>query len=1307
MSGSQVQLGGTLIQSTSILASTYDMIFNLNNSGDFRVQDNGTDTMYINDTGYVGIGNTTPGVYKLNVTGSFIATDYFSGDGTLGATSTVSGLTFKDGLYVSGDVTSSSGSGDITAVGSMTTGDTFNSSSASDQWLGLGASAGRILFTSAATDKISFVGANVGIGTSSATALLTLASTSATESAPLGSELLSNSGWTLRTNWSGSWSTGFTHTTGSTSVLSNSLAATSGQYYLISYSNAGSTGGTFYIRFGGAQSNTYSGTTGSAKWGPRTISTGTFSVTPSTDFNGTLFISIKQITGEYSASYSIIDSGGNAVFDIRSSSSSLSNTFVGLDAGAYNTTGGTRNTGIGYQALSTNTTGYDNTAVGTRALQVNTYGYSNTAFGSGALINNTWGYQNNAMGFEAMYNATTSYDSNAQGYHALYNVTNGDENQGIGSYSLFTLTTGNQNTGVGSQTLYNANGSGNTGIGYLGGATITAGSYNTFIGYNAGFNGSQLATAVNSMALGYGAYTTASNQVVIGNSSVTQTLLNGKVGIGTTGPGYALDVQASSSPGYVAQIYNTSAAGSANGLLVNLGIANASRTSANKFIAFAGAGTVAGKIYGAASAVVYATTGADYGEYFLPEDKANKPGLGDIVSISEVKEQSVLKAVNPKKAIGVVSDTVGFLGNGPLCDIDDATCDADYEKTNVIVGLMGRVSTHVSTINGPISIGDALTSSSIPGVATKATTAGNIIGHALQNYTESDPNKIGKVVVYINPTWYDPTVYLTPAGDLQPITLIDTSTAPADTTTTDLTDITDAGSSVGIGTTGPSDLEVSGAIHVLETSDIVTTDDKIYNISGQLYWNGQKILTDATTATTVDNTNSAINVAEWYTVAKVETIITSETTPEATEITSSTTPDTTLTSDSTPITSETSPDTTILSDSTPIDSSSSPETVIVSETSPVTSETIITQISMGSGDVVALSGSLDENGSPTIRLANAYNDSGLLGVVTTASGEQNDSHAGKQLVITSGRVYVKIDPNSSDISSGDYVTSSQTEGFAIKSETSGKVLGIALENWTKGTDDSPTKDKIMILVNPTWYTPSLALDTTTSSSSTSGDVLSEMLSLRDELTAFADNLKDTLSAIGMSVSKDEKTGENKLTVDADMNVLGDVTVSDLNVTGNIQAGTVKIDTLENSIDTIGSSCYNSETDTLDSSLCKDQALKLQKSGSGNIDMFDGKVVMRPDGTIKVTGTIEAKKFAVNTKDTAAASAGKAVIPAGDTELEIKTSAINDNTLILVTPERPVAVGSKINSAKDGFVITLDKQEKTDLTVSWFLVEEKK
>ncbi|MGI5828398.1 MAG: site-specific integrase, partial [Patescibacteria group bacterium] len=58
-----------------------------------------------NTSGNVGIGTTNPGTYKLNVNGSLIATDYYSGDGTQGASTTTNGLVFKDGLYTSGSVT--------------------------------------------------------------------------------------------------------------------------------------------------------------------------------------------------------------------------------------------------------------------------------------------------------------------------------------------------------------------------------------------------------------------------------------------------------------------------------------------------------------------------------------------------------------------------------------------------------------------------------------------------------------------------------------------------------------------------------------------------------------------------------------------------------------------------------------------------------------------------------------------------------------------------------------------------------------------------------------------------------------------------------------------------------------------------------------------------------------------------------------------------------------------------------------------------------------------------------------------------
>jgi len=89
--------------------------------------------------------------------------------------------------------------------------------------------------------------------------------------------------------------------------------------------------------------------------------------------------------------------------------------------------------------------------------------------------------------------------------------------------------TGARNTVAGYDAGYAMTDTGNVAIGYSSGRTITSGRYNAFIGYNAGYSGSQLATAENSVAIGYNAYTTASNQIVLGNSSVTDVKTSGDI----------------------------------------------------------------------------------------------------------------------------------------------------------------------------------------------------------------------------------------------------------------------------------------------------------------------------------------------------------------------------------------------------------------------------------------------------------------------------------------------------------------------------------------------------------------------------------------------------------------------------------------------------------------------------------------------------------------------------------------------------------------------------------------------------------
>jgi hypothetical protein len=93
----------------------------------------------------------------------------------------------------------------------------------------------------------------------------------------------------------------------------------------------------------------------------------------------------------------------------------------------------------------------------------------------------------------------------------------------------------------------------NVGIGYSAGSSLNTSSLaNVFVGSNAGNNGSQAAAAQNSIGIGNGTYTTASNQAVIGNTNVNDVrLASGKIAQFTTTvasfPG-ALDLGAIATP---------------------------------------------------------------------------------------------------------------------------------------------------------------------------------------------------------------------------------------------------------------------------------------------------------------------------------------------------------------------------------------------------------------------------------------------------------------------------------------------------------------------------------------------------------------------------------------------------------------------------------------------------------------------------------------------------------------------------------------------------------------------------------------
>ena len=95
------------------------------------------------------------------------------------------------------------------------------------------------------------------------------------------------------------------------------------------------------------------------------------------------------------------------------------------------------------------------------------------------------------------------------------------------------------------------------------------------------------------------------------------------------------------------------------------------------------------------------------------------------------------------KIIGVVSSTT----------IDEST-------STRMIALAGRVPVKMSLENGPVQVGDPLTSASKPGYAMKATKTARVLGIALEAFDAKD-RKEGKILCFVNPhAWVNPADHL-------------------------------------------------------------------------------------------------------------------------------------------------------------------------------------------------------------------------------------------------------------------------------------------------------------------------------------------------------------------------------------------------------------------------------------------------------------------------------------------------------------------------------------------------------------------
>jgi hypothetical protein len=192
-------------------------------------------------------------------------------------------------------------------------------------------------------------------------------------------------------------------------------------------------------------------------------------------------------------------------------------------------------------------------------------------------------------------------------------------------------------------------------------------------------------------------------------------VMNGNVGIGTWAPSSALIVQGG-----------------------NVGIGTA---VANYKLQVGGCSNVDGT-----------TSCVDLAELIPSSEPVS---AGDIVMLDDQRSVTVKKAVssNNNLLFGVVTTDPAIVIEGSSVGIINGS-GFKLQPLKPGVALAGRIPVKVNLENGPIRVGDMITSSSVPGIGAKAVKAGRVVGIALEPMDHIKNGLYAKIIVYDDPHWW-------------------------------------------------------------------------------------------------------------------------------------------------------------------------------------------------------------------------------------------------------------------------------------------------------------------------------------------------------------------------------------------------------------------------------------------------------------------------------------------------------------------------------------------------------------------------
>ena len=183
---------------------------------------------------------------------------------------------------------------------------------------------------------------------------------------------------------------------------------------------------------------------------------------------------------------------------------------------------------VAYPTWSTNFGGINSkspysTSIGYNTLSSISTGLRNTAFGYNASDNLTTATDTTNIGYLAGSSGTSENYSTCVGSFAGQNIRGGyGYNTCIGAFASSGSTGAGYTTAIGAEALVSANTLNNTAIGFRAGFGCTSGANNTFLGTQTAVS---FMTGSNSTIIGYGAsssnYGGVDNEITLGNTSIT------------------------------------------------------------------------------------------------------------------------------------------------------------------------------------------------------------------------------------------------------------------------------------------------------------------------------------------------------------------------------------------------------------------------------------------------------------------------------------------------------------------------------------------------------------------------------------------------------------------------------------------------------------------------------------------------------------------------------------------------------------------------------------------------------------------